>query len=60
MHKYDIESKSWKILKSNGLSIEARRSHAADFIGRNLIIIGGIGKRGKYLSDFVAFNISNF
>lgn len=59
LHRYDIESKTWKILKANGFSCAPRRSHAADFIGRNLVIVGGIGSREQYLSDFVAFNTSN-
>jgi hypothetical protein len=40
------------------MSVKPRRSHAADFLGRNLIIIGGIGKRGDFLNDFITFNTS--
>lgn len=58
MHKYDIEKKVWKVLKTNGILPEPRRSHAADFVGRSLIIIGGVGKKGKLLNDLIAFNIS--
>ena len=46
------------MLKTNGIVPEPRRAHAADFVGRNLVIIGGIGKKGKLLNDFVSFNIS--
>jgi hypothetical protein len=45
-------------LKSHGVILEPRRSHAADFLGRNLIIVGGIGKRGKFLNDIAVFNTS--
>ena len=59
MSKYDTEKREWKNMKSNGVNIEPRRNHIADFIGKELVIFGGIGKSGNFLNDFIAYNISN-
>jgi hypothetical protein len=58
MNRFDTEKKEWRTLKSNGTNIEPRRNHSADFVGKDLVIFGGIGRRGNFLNDFLTYNIS--
>lgn len=55
---FDLKLEVWeKISDSEFIDIEPRKNHSVCFMGRNMIVSGGVGFEDKVLDDFICFNM---
>jgi len=54
---FDTHKKNLKVLKTKGISLQARRSHCATIYMRSMVILGGQSESGVTINEMACLDL---
>lgn len=54
---FDVHKKYLKVLKTKGISLQARRSHCATIYMKSMIVFGGISESGVHINEMACLDL---